>query len=157
MTQLPMIVDAAGMGALLEKHPHLTTNGIEELGAVHFAEHRQDMYSNRVQLEVNHCLAFLSAFTTIKTPKASSYSLKHRAEKWGVGDTRYVHNGSAIAAGVLLDLPVRFDGLNPQFGISAPELDWIFYDGRKPYAGARIRQPRGWEEFLRWRASVEQI
>jgi hypothetical protein len=157
MTNYPKSVDATAMGALLKQYPTLTANGMENHpGAKNFAEHRQTMFSDRVLLEVNHCLAFLSAFTPIQTPNTSSYSLKHRAEEWGVGDTSYIHNGSAIAAGILLDLSARFEGLNPEFGISKPELDWARHEGNRTYAGARMRQPRGWDAFLLWRDSAGQ-
>jgi len=156
MTQQTKTVDAAAMRTLLNEYPALTANGMEGPRAKNFEAHREAMFTDGVLQEVNHCLAFLSAFKPIQAPNASSYSLKHRAEEWGVGSTDYIHNGSAIAAGILLGLAVRFDGLNPGFGISKLELDWAYYKGKKPYPGARMRQPRGWDDFLLWRDSAGQ-
>lgn len=153
MTQPVKTVDAEGLRKLLEAYPGLTANGMEGPHVKHFKRFRADMFTDSVLQEVNHCIAFLAAFTPTKTPTTSSYSLKHRAEDWGVGGTTYIHNGSAIAAGILLGLPARFDDLNPSFGISKPEIDWVYYKGKKPWKGSRIRQPRGWDAFLSWRSA----
>jgi hypothetical protein len=49
-------------------------------------------------------LEFLSRQTPTKTPRISSYALKHCAEHWA---GRYISNGSLITAAVQLGLVVR--------------------------------------------------
>jgi hypothetical protein len=66
--------------------------------------------------EVTICLAFLRQCQPTKTPKTSSYRLKHAAERWG---NRYVTNGAMIAAASYLNIKMArvADGPNVRIAV----------------------------------------
>jgi hypothetical protein len=78
--------------------------------------------------QVGIAMEFLSQLTSTKTPRTSSYQLKHVGEDWGkrYGYCRYLSNGSMIVAALALGLPVEAAGepwelFNPNclIGVSA--------------------------------------
>lgn len=72
-------------------------------------------------------MEFLSQLISTKTPRTSSYQLKHVGEDWGkrYGLCRYISNGAMIVAALALELPVEEAGpwelFNPNclIGVSA--------------------------------------
>jgi hypothetical protein len=81
-----------------------------------------------VPTQVATAMEFLSQLTSTRTPRTSSYQLKHVGEDWGKrqGLCRYLSNGSMIVAALALALPVEAAGkpwelFNPNalIGVSA--------------------------------------
>jgi hypothetical protein len=113
----------------LEKHPDLTCNGFEHPTDEGFEQRRADMPIDAFKRSV----AWLSHVPKVKQGGASSYRLKHVAERWS---DSYIPNGAMIAAAVhmgfrLEPLPSR---INVLIGVasarrwplaSGKEDDWL--------------------------------
>jgi hypothetical protein len=78
--------------------------------------------------QVGAAMEFLSQLTSTRTPRTSSYQLKHVGEDWGkcYGLCRYISNGAMIVSALALGLPVEAAGkpwelFNPNclIGVSA--------------------------------------
>lgn len=75
--------------------------------------------------QVATAIAFLRHCEPTKTLNSDSYSLKHKAEKWGAknGYESYVTNGALIVAAVYLGFPVAHStGPNASIGVSKKSL-----------------------------------
>ena len=137
-------VEADDIMELQQRHPGLSRSGLRGTPG------SDDLTTPESVAQVNHCIAFLSAFTHPKTPKVGSYSLKHMAERAGVGTTSYIPNGALIAAGLILGIPhtSRDGSPNMDFSISEDERRWVLNKGERRYKGMRMRKPPFWDDFL---------
>jgi hypothetical protein len=119
---------------VLAKYPNLTMEGLEtDTKHPGFALARAQL--PEALDELVRALAWLRAAPKAKTPRHSSYILKHAAERWAHG---YVSNGALITAALMLEIPIceEYRGrptLNPFIGI-----------------GVRSKWPRQPEHPNRW-------
>lgn len=75
--------------------------------------------------QVATAIAFLRQCEPTKTLNTNSYSLKHKAERWGkrLGLESYLTNGALIVAAVYLGFSVRqHDGPNASVGVSKQSI-----------------------------------
>jgi len=103
---------------LFFSEPNLSANGFRTAN-VDDEQHqawRRELFVDR-QNEINIALTFLQGVQTIKTPRCSSYYLKHVAERW-MGS--YICNGAMIAALIVSGVPIGRDPRSPncRYGIS---------------------------------------
>lgn len=117
--QEPAHITQADLDAVLDKHPHLNDNGY---GRPRGYDYDTDAGHKRLRGlldQVQHCAAYLRSQpwqTRLTARSMSSYGLKHAAERWG--EFGYVCNGAMIAAALILGVPIKLDGLNPQIGVT---------------------------------------
>jgi hypothetical protein len=90
----------AAIQAVLEKHPDLTCNGFERPDDEGFEQRRADIPIEAFKRSV----AWLSHVPKIKRGGASSYRLKHVAERWS---DSYIPNGAMIAAAVYMGFRIE--------------------------------------------------
>jgi hypothetical protein len=98
--------------------------------------------------QVGIAMEFLSQLISTKTPRTSSYQLKHVGEDWGkrYGYCRYLSNGAMIVAALALGLPVAEAGewwehFNPNCLIGVSAISVRNMIAANDYA--RREKPRG--------------
>ena len=115
------------LAEVTQDHPLLTYFGIGTFNASRktFEQRRADIAAGRDELAAHEegvceVAAWLSSnVTSITAPGTGSYSLKHLVEK---GFGRYVSNGEAIAAALMVGYPHRYDPPNVLFAMSRRDL-----------------------------------
>ena len=128
----PEDITAETIAAVIADHPTLTVGGywtrfFESCTPDGFPMDRALLTEPETVEQVRLCAAWLagqrwSKGIGVKSP--SSYGVKHRVEEWA---GRYIYNGAAIVAALILGVPVRppgWDRPNPALGIVRQRGTW---------------------------------
>jgi hypothetical protein len=123
----------AQMVAVLAQFPNLTVWGFENPTAADFDQRRASMLNHFALDEFDRACGWLVHVPKVKRGGRSSYEIKHVVENW---TTRYVCNGSMIAAGAHMGFRVEWErgDLNATVGVGSPrhwplgndrQYDWV--------------------------------
>ena len=129
-TALPTLAE------VMEEHPLLNDFGIGAFDPWRKTGQQRldEIAAGRVRLAASEDRVMEIVFwlrdniTPIKTPKFSSYGLKHVLEHSPCG--WYVTNGEFIAAAFIAGYPYKYDAPNPLFGMSARDVRRLGRDAR---------------------------
>ena len=126
---------------------------LHDHGFRHWRDKEEDFRRNRVALgnpdsivAIRHCMRLMANAPRTATPRVNSYALKHRLEEV-IG--RYVSNGNAIAACVLLGgkatncAPNASLDISPQW-LKALELVWRGVVASRIPGGEEVPEELGW-------------
>ncbi|MGD6743006.1 hypothetical protein ACOKM3_14310 [Streptomyces sp. BH106] len=115
---MPTAITQEALDAVLDAHPKLNDNGY---GAARGYDYDTEAGHQRLRGllgEVQQCADWLHAQpwqSRLTSRSITSYGAKHAVERAGAD---YVCNGALIAAALILDMPIKLEGLNPRIGIA---------------------------------------